>query len=76
MKLRNGIEANLQKVDGDWFNQAGHDLHHTMKNYRDNRWQVFVLPHTEQLDRDIARLTGYEYEKNKRSVRCAFLCCG
>jgi hypothetical protein len=43
--------------------KLGHDFHHSMRNRDNQKYQVYVFHQTEQLDRDIALLTGYEYEK-------------
>ncbi|WP_257391416.1 hypothetical protein [Cytobacillus gottheilii] len=43
--------------------RAGNDLHHTMRNRENPKYQVYCFPHTKKLDRDIAELTGYKYEE-------------
>ncbi|WHY88723.1 hypothetical protein QNH39_13175 [Neobacillus novalis] len=59
MKLKNIYKKSLA-ID---LIKMGHDLEHTMRNRNNEKYQVFVFPHTEQLERDIARLTGHGYVK-------------
>ncbi|MDQ0999768.1 hypothetical protein QFZ28_000168 [Neobacillus niacini] len=46
--------------------KMGNDLHHTMRNRENPKYQVFVLIHTDKLDRDIAILQ--ERLERERSV--------
>lgn len=41
--------------------KLGHDLNHSMRNRNNSRYQVFSFHHTEQLDRDLARLSNKPY---------------
>ncbi|MCK2020792.1 hypothetical protein [Peribacillus frigoritolerans] len=38
----------------------GHDLHHTMRNRENPKYQVFVFPHTDELIKDLLELTKWE----------------
>ncbi|MFD6442389.1 hypothetical protein ACFWDG_21980 [Peribacillus sp. NPDC060186] len=40
--------------------RAGHDLHHTMRNKNNSKYQVFVFPHTDELIKDLLELTKKE----------------
>ncbi|WP_224930554.1 hypothetical protein [Bacillus safensis] len=46
--------------------QMGHDLHHSIGNLENPKYQVFCFEHTKELDRDIALLTGHDYEAKKQ----------
>ncbi|MDN4492878.1 hypothetical protein [Ureibacillus aquaedulcis] len=41
--------------------RLGHDLHHTERNKNNRKLQVYFFEDSEQLERDIAKLTGHEY---------------
>lgn len=41
----------------------GHDLHHTMRNRNNPKYQVFVLHDTPALRRDMAKLTNNAYNE-------------
>jgi hypothetical protein len=40
--------------------KRGHDLHHTMRNRENPKYQVFVFPHTDELIKDLLELTKRE----------------
>ena len=40
---------------------------HSMRNRNNSKYQVWVFEHTEQLDKDIAELTGKEYVPSERA---------
>ncbi|MGE7903438.1 hypothetical protein ACQKNS_03440 [Peribacillus sp. NPDC094092] len=40
--------------------KRGHDLHHTMPNRNNRKYQVFVFPHTDELIKDLLELTKRE----------------
>lgn len=42
--------------------KRGHDLHHSMRNRDNPKYQVWVFEHTEQLSRDLALLSDKEYK--------------
>lgn len=41
--------------------KRGHNFLYSSKNRSDPRWQVYMFELTEELERDIAKITGYEY---------------
>lgn len=45
--------------------KRGHDLHHTMRNYRDKRFQVFVFEDTPELIKDLVEVNQREKYKIK-----------
>ncbi|PAK42504.1 hypothetical protein [Peribacillus simplex] len=40
--------------------RAGHDIHHTMPNRNNKKYQVFVFVHTDELIKDLLELTKRE----------------
>ena len=43
--------------------KLGHDLHHTEKNRDNPKYQIYYFPDSEQIEKDLAMLTGKEYKK-------------
>ncbi|MGE6541088.1 hypothetical protein [Bacillus luti] len=41
--------------------KMGHDLHHTMRNWYNPKYQVYVFKDTPELRRDMARINNQEY---------------
>ncbi|MEI2471923.1 hypothetical protein ACIQX3_00130 [Peribacillus frigoritolerans] len=37
--------------------RRGHDIHHTMPNRNNKKYQIFVFPHTDELIKDMLELT-------------------
>ena len=48
--------------------KLGHDLEYTTRNRNNTKFQIYFFPHTHQLDKDIAFLTGKEYVPDERAV--------
>lgn len=42
--------------------RLGHNLQHTERNRDNTRFQIYFFEDSEQLERDIAKLTGHEYK--------------
>ncbi|MFY0762139.1 hypothetical protein AB1K32_25395 [Metabacillus dongyingensis] len=45
--------------------KLGHDLLYTAKNRSNEKYQVFFFTDTPELRKDLAMLTGHEYDENE-----------
>ncbi|MCU5578870.1 hypothetical protein OCF65_00010 [Bacillus toyonensis] len=46
--------------------KMGHDLHHTMRNRKDERFQIYVLVETPELIRDLLHIVEREARRLQR----------
>ncbi|USK33515.1 hypothetical protein LIT25_23915 [Bacillus sp. F19] len=45
--------------------KLGHDLLYTAKNRNNEKYQVFFFTDTPELRKDLAMITGHEYDENE-----------
>lgn len=47
----------------------GHDLHHTMRNRSNEKYQVFVFEQTPELIRDLLEITGGDIPEKRSRIQ-------